>query len=246
MILRKIVISTLSMAAILNVSCDRQDSSKQEKQSDAPKQEQQVEAAPADEKALESEFAQLPKDVLMRVKLSQSGSEVAGSSEMVAVTAEEKLGSIEETFSSGSPIGAANGDDLDADSSANSWYGGNNLNQQDYQSRNVINVYQNGSTINGNQTIGVGSGNGSYNRGNGNGNGYPAYGTQGYYGSNYGYTSNYRPHNSIYHQRYRPMFGSSVRHGGWWQYSSPFCYTYGQYNYYWYPRPRCGNMNFCR
>jgi|GEM_PF-1652391 len=243
MIFNKIALSTLSMAAILNVACDRQEAVQPEKKLDVSKVDSE-QALPADIQALESEFTQLPKDVLVRVKLSQSGLELPGSSELVAVTTEEKLGSIEETFASGAPISAMNGDDLDSDSSANSWYGGNNYNQQDYQSRNVINVYQNGSTINGNQTIGVGSGNGSYNRGHNNG--YHEYGTQGYYGSRYGYTSHYRTNNSIYYQSYRPMFGSSVRQGGWWQYGSPFCYTYGQYNYYWYPRPRCHNWNFCR
>jgi hypothetical protein len=237
------IMSISASAAILATSlvgCGTQQSS----QSPAPQKQQApvaaktIEADPSKDAALEAEYASLPANVILRVKKDSSGKEIPGSAEMVSLRSDVQQDQIAASFSKGQPLSEAkNGDDLDGDSSTQSWYGWNGYNGADYNNQTTVNY----SNINyGNQY-----GSANFGAANGFGNDVGVNGGGAGWGVNQ-FSNGWNNFGSPYYGGFRPLVGSNVYQGAHWQYGRPWCYNGGNFNYYWYPRPRCGQWNFCR
>jgi hypothetical protein len=197
------------------------------------------ELSPAELTQLESEYKELPASMMIRVAVDQDGKEIADSVEMARLSQEVDQENLQSSFESGELVQTTASDDsLDGDSSTQSWYGynayrgrGNNngFDRNNYSNSALVNI--NGGINNSNVDIDIiNSGN---QRAFGNGN-------RGAYGNRGGQ----RWANSPYANWYRPQYRSRVYRGSWWRFRSPRCRTFGRFNYYSYPRPRCG-YSFC-
>lgn len=219
-IVRTSIFAGLTFSMLAASGCSNDD-----KQGDnVQPQNQNGSATPsAQDTELAAEYQRLPQAVVIRVPVDASGKEVAGNAEMrtfngQATVSESNTAALFAESEAARVVASA--DELDADSSTQSWQ--NPVNNGDnfdgnYTAINIEDVRNSNINV----TVNNGSHGGVVGGGHHGGCGGSSW--CGYYPRSY----------------------SLVHTASYWAFPRPRCYGFGGYNYYWYPRPSCTPWRWC-